>query len=65
MLIDRYLPTFDVSHVCETSVDASPDQTYAAIRGADLRDPLIDALFAIRELPLRIARRWRGEPAPV
>lgn len=64
MLIDRYLPTFDVSHVCETSVDASPDQTYAAIREANLRDPLIDALFAIRELPLRIARRWRGEAPP-
>ncbi len=41
--------------------------TYAAIRETNLSDRLIDALFAIRELPTRLARRWRGElppPAP-
>lgn len=65
MLIDRYLPAFDASYICEASVDASPDDTYAAIRETNLRDPLIDALFALRELPNRIARRLRGDaPLP-
>lgn len=63
MLIDKYLPRFDVAEVHELEVDAPPDVTYAAIREADLRDPLIAALFAIRELPNRIARRVRGAPS--
>ena len=29
-----------------------------------LRDPVIDLLFELRELPQNIARRWRGEPRP-
>src|SRR5437773_1382833 len=64
MLIDQYLPRFDITYVCETSVDAAPDDTYAAVRETDLRDPVVDVLFALRELPLRIARRLRGEPRP-
>jgi hypothetical protein len=64
MLIDRFLPRYDVTYVCETSVDAPPEDTYAAIRETNLRDPVIDALFAVRELPLMIARRLRGEPPP-
>jgi hypothetical protein len=64
MLIDRYIPTFDVTQICEVKVDAPPDETYRAIREADLRDPLVNALFSIREFPLRIARRLRGAAAP-
>jgi hypothetical protein len=64
MLVDRYLPEYDVVEVQELRVHAPPDLTYAAIREADLRDPMISALFAIRELPDRLARRWRGEPLP-
>jgi hypothetical protein len=64
MLIDRYLPEYDVTLVCETRVDASLEETYHAIRSADLRDPVISALFALRELPMRLSRRLRGEPAP-
>jgi hypothetical protein len=64
MLIDRYLPTFDATQICETRVDAPPDATYRAIREADLRDPVVNALFAIRELRLRIARKLRGAPPP-
>jgi hypothetical protein len=64
MLIDRFLPQFDVSHVCEVSVAALADETYTAIRETNLRDPVVDALFALRELPQRIARRLRGEPPP-
>jgi hypothetical protein len=64
MLIDRFLPDYDVTYVCETSVDAPPDETYAAIRETSLRDPVVDLLFALRELPHRIARRLGGEPVP-
>jgi hypothetical protein len=64
MLIDRYLPKFDETHICEASVAASPAEVYAAIRTINLRDPLVDALFAVRELPLRIKRRLRGERPP-
>lgn len=64
MLIDRYLPRFDVTLVRETSVAAVPEDAYAAVRETDLRDPLINVLFALRELPQKIARRLRGEPPP-
>jgi len=64
MLIDRYLPTYDVTEVCETSLQAPPDVTYAAIRETDLSDRVVSALFALRELPLRIVRKWRGEHHP-
>jgi len=62
MLIDRYLPHYDVTEVEECEVDAPPPVTYDAIRRADLRDPLITALFALRELPNRLSRRLRGVP---
>jgi len=61
MLIDEYLPSGDATEVQEVHVKAAADVTWAAIRETDLRDPMIDALFTIRELPDRLARRWRGE----
>jgi hypothetical protein len=65
MLIDRYLRSFDVTQVCETSIRALPSEVYESMLGTDLRDPLIDALFALRELPQRISRRLhRQRPAP-
>jgi hypothetical protein len=62
MLIDKYLPRYQVTEIHEVRVDAPPTVTYSAIRETDLRDPVIEALFAVRELPNRIARRLRGEP---
>jgi hypothetical protein len=62
MLIDRYLPRFDETYIYEASVDASPEETYVAIKETNLKDPVIDFLFELRELPRNIARRWRGEP---
>jgi hypothetical protein len=62
MLIDQYLPYYDATEVQELRVNAAPEVIYATIRETDLTDPVINALFAIRELPDRIARRWRGEP---
>jgi hypothetical protein len=64
MLIDRFLPRYDVTQVVETSVDATPERTFAMIRDTDLRDPLVNALFVLRELPQRLLRWWRREPAP-
>ena len=65
MLIDRCLRSFDVTQVCETTIRALPSEVYEAMLGTDLRDPLIDALFALRELPQRISRRLRRHgPAP-
>ena len=65
MLIDRYLGCFDVTQVCETTIRALPSEVYEAMLGTDLRDPLIDALFVLRELPQRISRRLhRQGPAP-
>ena len=64
MLIDRYLPRCDASLEFETTVDAPAGEVYRAIREADLRDPVISALFALRELPQRLARRLHGQPPP-
>jgi hypothetical protein len=64
MLIDRFLPTYDVAEVHEIEVSAPPLTTYEAIRRADLRDPLITALFLIRELPTRLIRRLRHSAPP-
>ena len=64
MLIDRFLPRYDVTQVVETSVNATPERTFALIRDTDLRDPLVDALFFLRELPQRLMRWWRNEPVP-
>ena len=51
MLIDRYLPTFDETYIYEASVNATPDALYAAVKETNLRDPVIDVLFELRELP--------------
>lgn len=64
MLIDRFLPTFDATAVHEVSVHASPDAAYSAIRGANISDPVIDFLFFIRELPLRVVRTLRRGSRP-
>jgi hypothetical protein len=64
MLIDRYLPVCDASAVQQVEVNAPPEATYAALWSTDLRDPVIDALFAVRELPDRVVQRLRGASPP-
>jgi len=64
MLIDRYLPECDVSLTCEATIDAGAGEVYRAIRDTDLHDPVISALFALRELPQRLVQRLHGEPTP-
>lgn len=62
--LERALPLFDAKIVRETVVDASPDVAYAAISQTNLMDPVIRALFTIRELPSRFLSWLNGEEPP-
>ncbi len=57
MLIERFIPEPDFNEVRETEVDAAPEVVMAVIKGTELRDPVIATLFAVRDLPNRVARR--------
>lgn len=63
-LLDRLLPRYDVTLVREKAVDAPVDVTYAAIADTNLLDPVVRALFAVRELPIRLLARLRGQAPP-
>lgn len=61
MLIDDYLPRYDVRERHRTRVAASPEVTYAALHTADLRSSLIvRALLLARALPGALARGRAG-----
>lgn len=60
MLIDRFIPDPDFSEVRELGIGAVPEEVMAAIKGTELRDPVISTLFAVRDLPNRVARRLGG-----
>lgn len=64
MLIDEYLPTFDVTRVEHTIVDANPETTYEAMVGADLLDlgPIVRLLGALRAAPQFLTDRFRSRP---
>jgi hypothetical protein len=64
LLIDRQLPGFDATLVCEIEVDAPPEVTYDAIGETNLLDPVVRGLFRVRELPDRFLRWVNSEPAP-
>jgi hypothetical protein len=52
VLIDRFLPNYDVIEHHETTVDAPVDVTYRAVRDFDLaRSPVVLALLFARGLP--------------
>jgi hypothetical protein len=52
VLIDRFLPKYDVVEHHETSVDAPVEKTYGAMKSLDLaRSPVVLALLAVRGLP--------------
>lgn len=63
-LLEAVLPRFDATLVRQIVVTAPPDVTFAAIGQADLLDPAVRSLFAIRELPARLATRLRGGAHP-
>jgi hypothetical protein len=58
MIIDRYMPAFDLRHYHETRVDADSSVAYTALRALDLEESwLVRLLFAIRSLPSREGSR--------
>lgn len=66
MLIDRYLPNFDVTIVEHVVIEADRSTTWQALRDLDLmtiRTPLIDAAMFVRSLPGKVAS-WRGHARP-
>lgn len=64
MLIDDFLPAFDVTERHQIIIQAPPAQVYHALRTADFGRPLlVRTLLALRALPswLRRPRRHRGQ----
>lgn len=64
MLIDHFMPEYDLHEVRNLEIEAVPHEVLAAIREADLRDPVITTLFAVRDLPNRLARGLGSQPSP-
>lgn len=65
MLVDRHLPNYDVSDVYSVTVNATPEETWRAIRTANLwSDPLVRALSNVRLLPTRVLAVVRRQPQP-
>lgn len=64
MLLDKYMPRYDVRTRHSARVHASPARTYAALRAINLeRSGLIRLLFTLRGLPARFAKRKRTAPS--
>jgi hypothetical protein len=63
-LLDHALPNFSETIVRQAVVHAPPETTFAAIQRANLMDPLVRVLFALREMPSRISARIRSKPLP-
>jgi hypothetical protein len=52
VLIDRFMPRFDVSERHERPVEAPPAEAFEIARRVDLsRSPIVAALFAVRMVP--------------
>ncbi len=65
LLIDRYLPKYDVTLVVHQVVDADVATTWQALCDLDLAEvhtPLLDAAFFVRDLPSRWAEFRGREP---
>jgi hypothetical protein len=63
-LIDRFMPTYEVTERHEVDVAAPAELTMAAAREMDLyRSPLVRAIFAVRTLPSRLRGASPREPA--
>jgi len=68
LLIDRYLPHYELSTAHACVLPAPPEECYRAARRIDLlRDPVIRTLLSLRSRPQRLAHRLarhKGEVAP-
>jgi hypothetical protein len=61
MLLDRYLPQYDVTETHAIVVDADTDLTWQAARRGDLsQSAVIRALLELRSLPNRLQRVLKG-----
>lgn len=57
MLLDRYLPVFDVHDHHQILVMADAARAYAAVRAMDvMASPVVRWLFALRTLPARVGK---------
>jgi hypothetical protein len=64
MLIDDFMPNFDVSERHHTLVLAPAERAYRAARSLDMaRSRVVRALFTARGIPLVLRRRRRPAPA--
>ncbi|WIX98518.1 nitroreductase/quinone reductase family protein [Amycolatopsis mongoliensis] len=67
LLIDRFLPEFDVTLIEHVVVEAEVGRTWQAVRDLDLtrvHTPLMDAAMFVRGVPAGVARRFgRAGPA--
>lgn len=67
MMIETVLPGYDVAHVCETEVDATPAETYRALLDAEVRHPLATSWTWLVEDPGvelvmgAVGRFWRRD----
>jgi hypothetical protein len=60
MLIDEWMPAWDVHERHETRIRAGREQVWARVRALDFgRSPVIGALFAVRSLPGLLTARGR------
>jgi hypothetical protein len=64
MLLDRYLPHYDVTETHAVVVDADTDLTWQAVRRSDLsRSAVIRVLLELRSLPNRLQRVLKKRPS--
>ena len=64
MLLDHYLPQYDVTETHAIIVDADPDLTWQAVRRSDLsRSAVIHVLLELRSLPNRLQGVLNGRPS--
>lgn len=69
MLVDEFLPVYDISDTVATIVEADVSTTWDALMDVDLIDvgrrrPIVAALGALRMLPAIVMRLIHGESAP-
>ena len=64
MLLDRYLPQYDVTETHAVVIDADTELTWQAVRRSDLsRSAVIRVLLELRSLPNRLQGLLKGRPS--
>jgi hypothetical protein len=64
MLLDHYLPQYDVTEAHAVVVDADTDRTWQAVRRSDLSgSAVIRVLLEMRSLPNRLQRVLKRQPS--